>query len=239
MNEINASIIEAEKNGVSVPETKKLLYLAQIIFNRGDYVNAYAKLREAKSSLLLETKGEFNLLYAIKNKPIESLGIFISLSLIGIGSGYLIRIRFLKRKLRLLGEEEMLLLQLIKVVQRDCFENNRMSMGEYNESMVQYENRLSEIIQTRINIETKVANLMRFSGKRNALIQEQARLLALIRQVQDDYLNREKIETRAYENMLKTYSGRLNGIQEELAFMDAQEQIKKANGFWKRLGGKG
>jgi hypothetical protein len=189
--------------------------------------------------LLLETKGEFNLLYAIKNKPIESLGIFISLSLIGIGSGYLIRIRFLKRKLRLLGEEEMLLLQLIKVVQRDCFENNRMSMGEYNESMVQYENRLSEIIQTRINIETKVANLMRFSGKRNALIQEQARLLALIRQVQDDYLNREKIETRAYENMLKTYSGRLNGIQEELAFMDAQEQIKKANGFWKRLGGKG
>jgi aminopeptidase N len=88
IKELNQSIIEAEKNGVSVVETKKLLYLAQIIFERGDYVAAYAKLKEAKSSFLLETKGEFNLWYNIKNNPVQSLGIFISLSLVGIGSGY-------------------------------------------------------------------------------------------------------------------------------------------------------
>ena len=113
-----------------------------------------------------------------------------------------------------------------------------MSMQEYNEAMNQYEDRLSEIIQTRIKVETQIANLMKLSGKRNALMQERDRLFILIRQVQDDYLNREKIETRAYENMLKTYSGRLNSIQEELAFMDAKEELNKTSGFWSRLFGK-
>jgi hypothetical protein len=145
------------------------------------------------------------------------------------------RIRFFKRKLRALGEEEELLMQLIKVVQRDCFEHNKMSMEEYNEAMMQYENRLSDIITTRIKVETQIANLMKLSGKRNALRQERDRLFVLVRQVQDDYLNREKIETRAYENMLKTYSNRLNHIQEELAFMDAKEELRKSSGFFRKI----
>jgi exonuclease VII large subunit len=139
----------------------------------------------------------------------------------------------------MLGEEEMLLLQLIKVIQKDCFENNRLSMEEYNEAMSQYEGRLSEIIQARVTIESQIANLMKFRGKRKALKQEKDRLLMMVRQVQDDYLNRDKIETRAYENMLKTYSSRLSNIQEELAFMDAKEEIARTNTFWKRLVGRG
>jgi hypothetical protein len=43
-----------------------------------------------------------------------------------------------------LAEEEQLLLQLMKVVQRDCFENKKMSMEEYDSAMFQYEKKLSE-----------------------------------------------------------------------------------------------
>ncbi len=132
----------------------------------------------------------------------------------------------------------MLLLQLIKVIQRDCFESNRLSMEEYNEAMIQYESRLSDIIKERVTIESQIANLLKFRGRRKALIQERSRLLAMVRQVQDDYLNRDKIETRSYENMLKTYSSRLNDIQEELAFMDAKEEIGRSSSFWKRLTGR-
>ena len=47
------------------------------------------------------------------------------------------RLSLLKRKLRVLGEEEVLLLQLMRVVQKDCFEGNKMSMEEYDEAMIQ------------------------------------------------------------------------------------------------------
>ena len=232
--ELNQSIIEAEKNGVTVYETRKLLYMARIIFDRGDYIAAYAKLEEAKSSFLLETKGEYNLYYVIKNNPLESLGILISLSLIGLGSGYLIRLGLLKRKLRILGEEEVLLLQLMRVIQRDCFEGNKMSMEEYEEAMIQYESRLSKVIQEKIKTETQIANINKLSGKKSALKQEKDRLITLVKQTQDDYMNKGKLDTRVYENMLRTYATRLSKIQEELAYMEAEEELKKVTGFWKR-----
>jgi hypothetical protein len=35
--------------------------------------------------------------------------------------------------------------------------------------------------------------------------------------------------------MLKTYSSRLSKVEEELVFIEAQEQIKQVSGFWKRI----
>jgi len=236
-DDLASSMNEAENNGVSVSETKKLFYLAEILFNRGDYVAAYAKLKEAKTSFLLETKGEFKILYAIKNNPVEALGIFISLSALGLGSSYFVRLRLLKRKLRVLAEEEGLLLQLMRVVQRDCFENNKMSMEEYGEAMYQYETRLSNIVQDKVTTETILANLLKIGGRKKALDQEKDRLTSLVRQTQEDYLNRGKLDTRIYENMLKTYSSRLGKIEEELVFIEAQEQINHVSSFWKRIFG--
>src|SRR5574344_211465 len=171
---------ESERNGISTAETQKLFLLAEILFNRGDYIAAYEKMKEAKTSYLLETKGEFKILYAIKNNPIESLGILLSVSLAGLGSSYFVKTRLLKRKLKVLGEEEGLLLQLMRVVQRDCFENNKMSMEEYGEAMFQYENRLSNVIQEKVMTETQLANLMRVGGKKKALNQERDRLTVLV-----------------------------------------------------------
>ncbi|MEI7719534.1 MAG: hypothetical protein WCI72_06700, partial [archaeon] len=193
---------------------------------------------EAKSSFLLETKGEFKILYFIKNNPMQSLGIIISLGLVGVGSGLLMRLRLYKRKLKTLAEEEALLLELMKVVQRDCFENARMSMEEYNEAMFQYEARLSEVIQEKVKTESEIANLMRLQGKKNALNQEKDRLLILVKQTQEDYLNRGKIDTRVYENMLKTYSSRLSKVEEEIVFIEARQQIREASGFRARWFGK-
>jgi DNA polymerase III delta prime subunit len=234
-DEINQLMIESEKNGVATTETKKLFLLSEILFKRGDYIAAYEKMKEAKSSYLLETKGEFKLLYAIKNNPVETLTILISISILGIGSGYFIRLKLLKIKLRMLSEEEVLLLQLMRVVQRDCFENNKMSMEEYSEAMYQYEGRLSSIIQERVTTETLITNLMKLGGKKKALMQEKDRLYILLKQTQEDYMNRGKLDTRVYENMLKTYSSRLSKVDEELVFIEAQEQIRKVTSFWRNL----
>jgi hypothetical protein len=38
----------------------------------------------------------------------------------------------------------------MKVVQRECFEGNKMSMEEYGEAMNQYENKLSETIEEKV-----------------------------------------------------------------------------------------
>ena len=237
MDELSAGIIASEKQGITVSESKKLLYLGQIAFNRGDYALAIQRLQQAKLVYALEIKGEFNLFYTIKNKPLQSLGVILLLGFFGVGSTLLIRYRLYKNKLKILGEEELLLLELMKMIQRQCFEENRMSMEEYNSAMNQYENKLSETVADKIRIETKLANMFKLKGKKMALDNERKILLTLIMKIQDDYMNKKQMETRIYENMLKSYSGRLSEVDEQLAFLEAQDAVAhqvKSRGFFKK-----
>jgi hypothetical protein len=128
----------------------------------------------------------------------------------------------------MLKEEEVLLLELMKVIQREVFERNRMSMEEYEAAMMQYENKLSETVEDKIKTETKIANLLKFKGKRIALGEEKKRLINMMKKIQDDYLNRGLIETRIYEQMMRSYTTRLSDVEEEIATLDAQEALKKS-----------
>lgn len=134
-----------------------------------------------------------------------------------------------------LSEETELLMELMRVVQKDCFEKNKLSMEEYAEAMSQYESRLSDIIQEKVTTETQLANMNKLRGRKKALIQEKIRLTELIREAQDDYLNKAKLDSRVYGNMLRSYANRLSKVQEELAFMDAQRDIAKLTGFWQNF----
>jgi hypothetical protein len=52
-------------------------------------------------------------------------------------------------------------------------------------------------------------------------------------------MNRGKLDTRIYEDMLRTYATRLNKIQEELAYMEAESELRKVASFWSKLFGGG
>ncbi len=227
IEELTTSIAEAEKNGIDVTDTKRLLYTAEAIFQRGEYVLAIARLKEAKTVFALETKGEYSLLYDIKNNPLKFLGILIGLSLFGAGSSVGFRYRLYKSKIKLLTEEEALLLQLMKVIQKECFESNKISMGEYQEAMAQYEKRLAETIEEKITTETKLSNLLKVKGKKLALQQEKARLISSMKDLQERYLSRGILETRVYENTLKSYSTRLAKVDEQLVYLEASEYLGK------------
>jgi hypothetical protein len=231
LEELKAEIAQKKKEGISVIETEKMLTIAEVIYNRGDYISALEKLKQAQLVYTAEVKGEFNLAYAIKNNPLQALGIIILAGILGTSSTLAIRYRLLKRKLAMLKEEEILLLELMKVIQRECFENNKMSMEEYGQAMSQYETKLSMTIEDKIETETKIANILKVKGKKIALEEEKKRLLELIKKVQDEYLNKGKLETRIYENMIKSYTSRLSEIQEKIAFADAKDALARQNLF--------
>jgi len=58
----------------------------------------------------------------------------------------------------------------------------------------------------------------------------------MIKSLQFDYLNKGNLETRVYENMVKSYSAKLSEVEEELVFMDAQ-QVMKTKGIFRRMFG--
>ena len=220
-------IKKAEKNGVSVIETKKLMYLGQAAFERGDYESSIKRLEEARLTYALETKGEFNLFYVVKNNPLESFGVLLGAIFVTFSSSLMLRYRLYKRKLKNLEEEEKLLLELMKTVQRETFENSHFSMGAYREAMFQYETKLSQVIEDKIETETKLASLFKIRGRERALKGEKEKLYNLVKELQKDYLQKGKIETRVYENMLKIYSTRIVEIEEKLVYLEAKQILHK------------
>jgi len=233
IEELTLAVAESERNGIKVDETKKSLYVAEVIYKRGDYLSALDKLKKAKLTYGLETKGEFNLIYSVKNNPVQSLGFLILAGFIGMSGSLLFRFQLYKKRISILKKEEVLLLQLMKLVQKECFENNKMSMEEYNQAMSQYEKRLADTIQSKIETETKLVNLFKFRGKRIALDEERKKLVLMIKQLQEDYLIKGNVETRVYENMLKSYTTRLGMIDESIATADAQSALRKSKSIRK------
>ncbi len=234
INELKNDIKNANRNGVQTIETQKVLYVAQAIFDRGDYVLALNKLQSAKLMFALETKGESNILYTIKNNPYQSLFSFFGLLIFSFGSSLAVKSKLYKRKLKLLKKEEELLLELMKVVQRDCFEKDKMSMEEYREAMGQYEKKLSETVEEKIVTEAKLANIYKIKGKKRAFEEEKKRLTQMIMDVQDKYLNKSQIEARVYDNTIKSYTTKLADISGKLAVIESEEALR-GNGFFGRL----
>jgi len=228
IKEIKDLIVKAESDGLKTPETGKLLALAESAFLRGAYDISISRLKEAKLSYALEVKGEFNVLRFVQNNPLQVSGGVIALACLVTVSSIFLRYRSLKRKLKLLGDEEDLLIGLMRVVQRECFELKKLSMEEYQNTILQYEARLSKVIQEKIESETKLSNVIRLKGGRKKSMEKEAdRLKEMIKETQKKYFEFGKLETRIYENMIKSYISKLSDVEEKLATIEAHEQMKK------------
>ena len=229
--EFNSTLLEqiehAKDFDINVFETKKLWLLANVIFNRGDYILAKQRINEAQSMYAYETKGEFGAVYYARKNPLQAFSALIVLFGVGLFGGFMSRKVYLSRKIKLLKKEEKLLLELMELVQRYTFKDNKMMMGEYYEAMSQYEAKLSKTIAERIKTESALTTLTNLKSKKEALALEKKRLVEMMRDLQDQYLNKGSIETRVYENMLKTYASRLGSVGEELVYLETKKMLRK------------
>ena len=130
-------------------------------------------------------------------------------------------------KIKSLRSEEDILEQLVIVVQRECFEHKKMSMEEYQSAMMNYNDRILNVIQNIVTLEVKKKNLFRFTGKNELLLEEKKVILKLITKAQRDYLVNKKLETRTYELKTKSYTKRLGEIEEAIANKEGKRAQRK------------
>jgi len=233
--ELEQLISQAETKEVSVEETKRLLNLAKAAFARGDYASALSRVHEAEMVYATETKGEFSIPYFVKaNWPYLTIALAASLILAFIASLFL-RLAHINAQLRSLKKEEGILLGMMKQCQRDCFESKKLSMEEYEDALLHYESRLSKVEARIVDLTTKKESLFHIGGNEEALRNERKELVRLIEDLQRSYLEKKTIETRIYNNRIKSYAKRFSEIEETLATMEAEREIREKTSFSARL----
>ncbi len=226
-------IDSAVNQGINVDGSERILKLALLSMQRGEYEQALQRVKEAQITYALEVKGELaKLSYYIKNNSKEISLAVVLLFMFSFATYKVTKLQLLRRKIRELREEEAIINELIKVVQRQTFERNMMSMEEYEAAMQQYEQKLSGIIEDLIQLETLRAHILRFTSKQKRLKLERERIFNLIKELQKDYLQQGKLETRLYELRLKSYNRRIGEIDSSLAALEAKSALRnKLNPF--------
>jgi len=232
---LRAKLDAAESEQFSLPQSNRLLIMAAAAFERGDYETAMARLDEADLTYSLETAQTFSPVAFVKKFYPQ---IIAGLLLLAFASAIIfmdVRYYMLKNELSQLGKEEDIVLGLIKEAQDEYFEQGRLATNEYTSSLEQYDSRLSKIVERKVELETLIKNFASLKSRDQKLLAEKARLEELVKELQSDYLEKGKVETRVYENRIKSYTTRLSEVEEQIALFEAETQIRKQKG-WLVLG---
>jgi hypothetical protein len=224
--DLEALVAGAKERGISVTNTERMLRLIELSIERGEFDQAYERSKEALSTYALETKGEFSSLsYYLRTNSKEVSLAAAFLILTSFVTYKVTRLSAIKRKIKKLKEEEFTLTELIKVIQRHTFKDKKMSMEEYQEAMLQYSKKLSNVIEQLISTENERVHALKFTSEDKKLKVEREKLILLIKELQTDYLKKGKVETRVYELKLKSYNRRIGEIDQRLATLEAQREI--------------
>jgi len=229
---IQSIIQNAESNGLPTQRTARLLNLAGLAFERGDFSLAKSRADEALFTFGLETKGEFNVAaFLIRNWLLVSVASIAGIGIFSVGY-YKARIYLIRKGLKGVGKEQNIVKGLMQQVQKECFEEGKLSMEEYENSMQYYQNQISNLIQKKVRLESQKTNVMRLS-KIKALRLEREKLIELMKQAQKEYLEEGKMETIAYAHMMSSIDKRLVVVEEELTVNEVQATLKGNNVVFK------
>ena len=222
---------------INAYQSQRLYSLAESAFARGDYNNAMLRLNEADLTYALETQQSFSLEAFVRKYLLQIIAGLVVLSAAVMVIYVDVHFWMMNHELQQLSNEEVILLGLIKQVQTDYFDSGKMSTAEYTSSVQQYDEQLGKAIQRKVELETIKRNYFNFKGKSARLMAEKLRLEELVRELQTDYLEKGKIETRTYENRMKSYGNRLSEVEEDLAVKEAEAAIKGKNSIGGRIAG--
>ena len=217
--------------GIKTPKTDRLVGLAKSALERGDYLLALERVKDAQLTYIIETKGKFGLIYYIRKNTFEFFLYTIATLILLTVLYFRTKISVINYNLKGLQQEEDTLLGLMRVVQKECFEERKMSMSEYNDAMLQYEDKLSKAVQKTIELEAAKANLLKFKHEKLEL--ERKRLLDLMKTTQEKYLKEGAIETQVYNNKMHSFVSRLSALEENLALQEAKQTLRKRKLFWR------
>ena len=227
-SQLDSRIDWAKTRYIETVQSERALHLAQSAFSRGDYPLALDRIKEAELIYASEVKGEIPLRYYYEKNMREIwTGLVIGVLLV-ISAVYASKRSLLNHRIKELHKEETVILGLIREAQHECFEKKSMSLEEYNESVQQYERRLAHTITEQIAAENKRQHMLSLEPKDVRLAKERESIMERVKELQHRYISIGGIETRVYEQRMKSLTERIAEIDEQRALDIAQRALRRA-----------
>ncbi len=227
IEKVEGGVEDAEYRGIKVIETKNLLSLANVAFAREDYETAQQRAQEAQLTLLVETRGKFNIVNFVMRNYLKIIAGLIAAGIIGLLIYTRISSLLILRKMKYLDKSEIMIKDLIKQAQKECFEEKRMTVLEFHKMMYRYNKRLEKIRHQRVALRSKKVGLLRVSNELDNLKRENDYLLKLIKDVQKSYFEDRTADWETYTSKIEALNARRAEVEKELAMLEAKAILEK------------
>ncbi|MBS3090987.1 hypothetical protein J4217_00885 [Candidatus Pacearchaeota archaeon] len=232
INELVDLFKDANVKGINTDGSSRLVKLAELSLSRGDYLEAYARAKEAQVTYALEVKGEIGKLsYYFRNNPKEISLAILFLAIFSFASYRVGRLQLIRRRINMLREEEIIINQLIRLAQEETFIKKRMDMEEYNQTVLHYQDRLAQVVELLIDLTNEEIYALTFVPRKRRLIDERKHLIESIKQLQIDYLKKGIVETHVFELKMRSYEKRIGEIDSQIAEEEAKKALKNISIF--------
>jgi len=222
IHEIRSKIFDAENKGLQVEETRKLLNLALAAFEREDYLTSIQRAKDAQLSIVIETKGKFNVVKFIIDYWWPLVVMLIALSISGYFARKKLTLIIISRRLGDLQKEEVTINELMKETQEKYYKDKKISTTEYHKAMYGYEKRLSEVSQLISRLRSKRVGIIEISNEIRNLKKEDDNVVNLIKQLQDGYYSKQTITRKVYLKRIREYKVRRIEIERSIAVLEAK-----------------
>ncbi|MHA1865481.1 MAG: hypothetical protein ACTSWZ_03155, partial [Candidatus Heimdallarchaeaceae archaeon] len=227
IEEIKNSIKKANERELTAPETERAIVLAQKAFDREDFETALERAKEAKISLILETKGRINIIWFLKT---YWWAVILSLAAISVLLFFMYKKLMLKiysERLKNLAVEETSIRSLIEETQKSYMVDKEISSITYHKLMMQYQTRLAKIEQIRAKLKHKRISLLKTEQQILNLKKEEKEIYDLIKKIQTEYYEKRIISRNKFLLAHQSYLTALADIDEERELLKERIEKKK------------
>jgi uncharacterized membrane protein len=219
-------IAAVHAEGLSTPETERVLQLAQEALDRGDFDRAAARLGSASLTFALETKGQVNVIaLSLHWWWLIALGSLMTatgaatawreLTLWRIGKG-----------LSNMRREERSINELMGQTQAAYYHGQSIPKVDFYKTMYEYEKRLAEVHADFSRLVTQRAKLINATDEVKRLDSEDAKLKRLIIELQKRYFEEGRMGKAAYERQMHELVRRRSELAEQHELVMKQERQK-------------
>ncbi len=224
---IQDKIKKAEKDGLRVDETKKLLNLALAAYEREDFAVALQRAQEVEFVHVLEVRGKVNLLRFAANYWWAVLIALAGISMAGFYSYRRFVLVYIAQRLGRLDKEETSIYELMKDAQRRCFQEKTMGPETYHKTVNSYNERLGKIKNIRAALRAKRVGIMTAEKEVKHLEAEGKNIIALIKDLQLQYFTKRTIGKGRYETEIRLHRERIAELEEERLVAESRLWKKK------------
>ena len=222
IKELEDKINDAQKRGLDVSSTKKVVDLAKAVFDREDFETAKKRTEEGRLLEFLEVKGAFN----VANFLARYWWALILVMLFTSASSYVayrkLIIKIIDQRSQNLITEELNITQLIKELQEVTFKERKISIEIYHKRMYEYESRLEQIKATLSRLRTKRVGILTIEDQLSKLGKEEQAIDELIKHAQESYFVLKNISKMTYDQRIEEQEFRKSEIEEEIAVLETK-----------------